>query len=56
MSITVIIPTKDRLSHLKSVLPTYFRQADVEEVIVIIDGSKDGTRQFLESETKKTTD
>ena len=46
-SISVVIPTKDRRDHLARFLPTYFAEPEVGEVIVVIDGSTDGTREFL---------
>ena len=48
MEISVIIPTKDRLSYLQRVIPSYLMQKEVREIIVIIDGSTDGTLEFLE--------
>jgi len=48
MEISVIIPTKDRLEYLKKALPTFLMQEEVKEIIVVIDGSTDGTREFLE--------
>ena len=47
MGISVVMPTKDRLSSLRRVLPTYLSQPDVDEIIVIVDGSTDGTINFL---------
>ncbi len=48
MEISVVIPTKDRLPFLKKVLPSYLMQKEVREIIVIIDGSTDGTREYLD--------
>lgn len=48
MEISVIIPTKDRLSYLKKVIPSYLMQEEVREIVVVIDGSTDGTREYLE--------
>ncbi|MCU1495347.1 MAG: hypothetical protein JWO62_3111 [Acidimicrobiaceae bacterium] len=53
MTISAVIPTKDRRSSLESVLPTYFSQPEVGEVLVVIDGSADGTRESL-AELSKT--
>lgn len=47
MEISVIIPTKDRLAYLKRVLPSYLLQREVKEIVIVIDGSTDGTREFL---------
>lgn len=47
MTVSVVIPTKNRLQSLRQVLPSYFAQPEVAEVIVVIDGSTDGTREFL---------
>lgn len=48
MEISVVIPTKDRLAFLKRVIPSYLMQSEVCEIIVIVDGSTDGTLDFLE--------
>ena len=48
VSVSVIIPTKDRLNSLRRVLPTYLAQPEVEEIIVIVDGSTDGTTTYLQ--------
>lgn len=48
MDISVVIPTKDRLSHLRRVIPSYLMQDEVREIIVVVDGSTDGTLEFLE--------
>ena len=50
MGISVIIPTKDRLPFLRKVLPTYVMQKEVKEIIVVVDGSTDGTLEFLKME------
>ena len=42
-SVTVLIPTYNRIRALEAVWPSYFAQPDVERVIVIDDGSTDGT-------------
>ena len=54
MDISVIIPTKDRLSYLQRVLPSYLMQNEVREIVVIIDGSTDGTIEFLEDYCRST--
>jgi glycosyltransferase involved in cell wall biosynthesis len=47
MEVSVIIPTKDRLASLQRVLPSFLKQAEVKEILVVIDGSTDGTLEFL---------
>ena len=49
MDISVVIPTKDRLSYLRRVIPSYLMQDEVREIIIIVDGSTDGTLEYLES-------
>ncbi len=44
----MVIPTKDRLAYLKRVIPSYLMQSEVREIIVIVDGSTDGTLEYLE--------
>jgi GT2 family glycosyltransferase len=46
-SVSVVIPTKDRRELLARFLPTYLKQPEVAEVIVVVDGSVDGTLEFL---------
>jgi len=52
-TISVIVPTKDRLGYLKRGLPTYLAQPEVAEVIVVIDGSTDGTVEFMQEYVTK---
>lgn len=47
-SVSVVIPTKDRLRFLKLAIPMYLSHPEVKEVIVIVDGSMDGTREYLD--------
>lgn len=47
MEVTAIIPTKDRIASLQRVLPSFLMQAEVKEVIIIVDGCTDGTLDFL---------
>jgi glycosyltransferase involved in cell wall biosynthesis len=49
MEVSVIIPTKDRLASIKRVLPSFLSQDEVKEVIIVVDGSTDGTVEFLEA-------
>lgn len=45
--VSVIIPTKDRLSWLQRVVPTYLSQLEVAEIIVVVDGCTDGTLEYV---------
>lgn len=45
--IDVVIPTFNRLWALKTVIPVYIQNQDIENVIVIDDGSNDGTSEWL---------
>ncbi len=47
MKISVVIPTKDRLSYLRKVIPSYEMQKEVHEIIIVVDGSTDGTLEYL---------
>src|SRR4051794_5139151 len=50
MRFSVIIPTYNRLQLLKEALDSVWRQTFTDyEVIVVDDGSTDGTRDYLES-------
>jgi glycosyltransferase involved in cell wall biosynthesis len=52
IKISVVIPTFNRCSILERTLPTVLAQeypADSYEVIVVVDGSTDGTNEFLQS-------
>jgi len=53
MAISVVIPTKDRKLSLQKILPSYLAESEVKEVIIVIDGSTDGTKEFLDLYTKK---
>ena len=44
-SVTVLIPTYNRIRALEAVWPSYLAQPDVDRVIVIDDGSTDGTSE-----------
>jgi glycosyltransferase involved in cell wall biosynthesis len=50
--ISVIIPSKDRCNYLKKNLPSFLQQQEVGEVIVVVDGSTDGSQDYLESFSK----
>jgi len=47
VSISVVIPTLDRVQRLRHVLPTYLSQPETREIIVVVDGSRDGTITYL---------
>ncbi len=48
MEVSIVIPTKDRLPYLQRVLPSYLMQKEVREIVVVVDGSTDGTLEYLE--------
>jgi GT2 family glycosyltransferase len=45
----VVVPTKDRVAYLERFLPLYLEADEVAEVVVVVDGSSDGTQQYLAS-------
>lgn len=47
-SVSVVIPTKDRLPLLRRAIPLYLRENQVGEVIVVVDGCSDGTLEYLQ--------
>jgi glycosyltransferase involved in cell wall biosynthesis len=47
--VSVAIPTRNRQAALEKVLPTYLAQPQVAEVLLVIDGSRDRTRAYVES-------
>lgn len=47
MEVSAIIPTKDRLASLRRILPSFLMQDEIKEIIVIVDGSTDGTVEYL---------
>ncbi|MGQ9787048.1 MAG: glycosyltransferase family 2 protein [Anaerolineae bacterium] len=47
ISVSVVIPTYNRVEMLKLVLPSYLQSPSTAEVIVVDDGSEDGTPEFL---------
>lgn len=51
--ISVVMPSKDRRDYLEKTLPTYLAQKEVGEIIVIIDGSTDGTLEYLNNIKKE---
>jgi len=50
--ITIVIPTFNRVRALDAVLPSYLRQSDVARIIVVDDGSTDGTQAMVERRAK----
>jgi glycosyltransferase involved in cell wall biosynthesis len=49
MDIDVVIPTFNRLWALQRVVPDYLARSEVNRVIVVVDGSFDGTKEWLEN-------
>ena len=47
-SISVVLPTKDRADWLPRVVPSYLVQPELGELIIVNDGSTDGTAAVLE--------
>lgn len=47
-SITIVIPTFNRIRALEAVWPSYLRHPDVARIIVVDDGSTDATRSTVE--------
>lgn len=47
--VSIVIPTFNRCHTLQTVLPSYLRQRNLHEVIVVVDGSTDGTAAWLQS-------
>lgn len=47
-SVTIVIPTYDRIRALEAVWPSYLRHPDVARIIVVDDGSTDGTGSIVE--------
>ena len=45
--VSVVVPTKDRLPYLRRSIPMFLAQAEVKEVIVVIDGCSDGTLEYV---------
>lgn len=51
--ISVVIPSKDRCGYLKKTLPIFLKQPEVGEIVVVIDGSTDGTLKYLQEYSAK---
>ena len=47
--ISVVIPTKDRLSYLRKAVPMFLAQQEVNEVVVVVDGCSDGTLEYIKA-------
>jgi GT2 family glycosyltransferase len=47
--ISVVIPTKDRLHYLQRAVPMFLEHDEVKEVIIVIDGCKDGTLDYAKA-------
>jgi glycosyltransferase involved in cell wall biosynthesis len=47
--ITIVIPTRDRLKALEAVWPSYLRHPDVARIILVDDGSADGTHSAVKA-------
>jgi glycosyltransferase involved in cell wall biosynthesis len=45
--ISVIVPTKDRLSYLRQAIPMFLGHAEVKEIIIVVDGCSDGTLEYV---------
>lgn len=45
--ISVVIPTKDRLPYLRKAVPMFLSQPEVAEVIIIVDGCRDKTLEYV---------
>lgn len=45
--ISVIVPSKDRLAHLKQAIPMFLGHAEVREIIIVVDGCSDGTLEYV---------
>ncbi len=54
-SVTILIPTYNRVRALEAVWPSYLVHPDVARIIVIDDGSSDGTSERVRELAKKTT-
>lgn len=47
--VSVVIPTKDRLPYLQNTIQTFLAQGEVKEIIFVIDGSSDGSLEYLKT-------
>lgn len=53
--ITILIPTHNRIHALEAVWPSYFGHPDVERIVVIDDGSTDGTSERVAQLARSAT-
>jgi glycosyltransferase involved in cell wall biosynthesis len=47
--ISVVIPTKDRLFYLRKCVPMFLSLEEVKEVIIVVDGCRDGTLDYVKA-------
>jgi glycosyltransferase involved in cell wall biosynthesis len=47
--ISVVIPTKDRLTYLQRAVPMFLSHEEVKEIIIVIDGCQDRTLEYVRS-------
>ena len=47
--VSVVVPTKDRLPYLRKAIPMFLAQAEVKEVVVVVDGCSDGTLEYVKA-------
>jgi glycosyltransferase involved in cell wall biosynthesis len=47
--VSVVVPTKDRLPYLRQAIPMFLAQAEVKEVVVVVDGCSDGTLEYVQA-------
>jgi glycosyltransferase involved in cell wall biosynthesis len=47
--VTIVLPTFDRAAALHATLPAIIRMRGVDEIVVVVDGSRDGTSALLDT-------
>src|SRR6476660_3518093 len=52
VGISVVIPTKDRLRYLQRSVPMFLEYDEVREVIVVVDGCRDRTLDYIKEVCK----
>jgi glycosyltransferase involved in cell wall biosynthesis len=45
--VSVVVPTKDRLPYLRQTIRMFLSHVEVKEIIIVIDGCRDGTLEYL---------